>query len=297
VIAALALSACGEVAQPEQGPADSRDLLFAAIDDSTNDSHIFAASIDEGTVRQVTSGTGTHHSPAWSPDGTRIAFASDSLEPGNVDIYVMLADGSSRERVTTSPAIDTGPEWADDGTILYLHTANDGDRQARLVEADGTHDRLMNGMTGLDVDYAWAPSGDSVAATTNSGGQVSITLVDANDGSRKVVTSDSSGSQTSSTWTSDPGRLAFIQEDSSGATSIVLADTVESTFEIVAPSAGLRTIEWGEGSLLAFQGYDYVSMTPEGTQGEIGIVDAASGEVVNQVTVPENLRVLWGLSW
>ncbi|NIM52761.1 MAG: hypothetical protein GTO22_26535, partial [Gemmatimonadales bacterium] len=42
--------------------------------------------------------------PAWSPDGTRIAFASN--RDGNYEIYVMDADGSNPVRLTDNPAGD-----------------------------------------------------------------------------------------------------------------------------------------------------------------------------------------------
>jgi TolB protein len=47
--------------------------------------------------------------PAWSPDGSRIAFTSN--RDGNLDIYVMAADGSGVENVTRHSAVDTSPAW------------------------------------------------------------------------------------------------------------------------------------------------------------------------------------------
>ncbi|MDY7080437.1 MAG: hypothetical protein SXV54_26450 [Chloroflexota bacterium] len=47
--------------------------------------------------------------PAWSPDNTRIAFVSD--RDGNLEIYVMNADGSGQVNLTNSPAHDTSPAW------------------------------------------------------------------------------------------------------------------------------------------------------------------------------------------
>jgi Tol biopolymer transport system component len=47
--------------------------------------------------------------PAWSPDGTRIAFSSD--KDGNWEIYVMNADGSNQTRLTDDSAADYSPAW------------------------------------------------------------------------------------------------------------------------------------------------------------------------------------------
>ncbi len=48
--------------------------------------------------------------PAWSPDGSRIAFSSD--RDGNFEVYVMNADGSGQTRLTDNPGIDTNPAWS-----------------------------------------------------------------------------------------------------------------------------------------------------------------------------------------
>ena len=51
--------------------------------------------------------------PAWSPDGSRMAFVSD--RDGNFEVYVMSADGSGQARLTNNPADDIEPAWCPDG--------------------------------------------------------------------------------------------------------------------------------------------------------------------------------------
>ncbi|TEU20501.1 MAG: DUF2157 domain-containing protein [Anaerolineales bacterium] len=59
-------------------------------------------------------------SPAWSPDGSRIAFMS--YRDGNRDIYVMDADGSNQTRLTRDLANDIGPAWSPDGSRIAFES-------------------------------------------------------------------------------------------------------------------------------------------------------------------------------
>jgi TolB protein len=73
-------------------------------------SNFYDAQVNLGTgVRPVTSGAALDSGPVFSPDGTKIAFASS--RSGNGDIYVINVDGSGLRRVTTTNAIDLAPTW------------------------------------------------------------------------------------------------------------------------------------------------------------------------------------------
>lgn len=56
--------------------------------------------------------------PAWSADGTRLAFGSE--RDGNQEVYVMDADGSNMIRLSDHPAYDVLPVWTDDGRVLFV---------------------------------------------------------------------------------------------------------------------------------------------------------------------------------
>ena len=75
--------------------------------------------------------------PSWSPDGTRIAFASD--REGNFDIYVMGSDGSGQVRLTSDPADDVFPAWSPDGTAIAFETERDGNTEVYVMGSDGSN--------------------------------------------------------------------------------------------------------------------------------------------------------------
>ena len=63
--------------------------------------------------------------PAWSPDGTQIAFTSNR-PAANLDIYVMNADGTGQTRLTNNAARRPDPAWSPDGTKIAFTIDRDG---------------------------------------------------------------------------------------------------------------------------------------------------------------------------
>ena len=56
--------------------------------------------------------------PVWSPDGTKIVF--ESTRSGDVDIYLMNADGTGQIQLTNDPAVDNQATWSPDGTKIVF---------------------------------------------------------------------------------------------------------------------------------------------------------------------------------
>jgi Tol biopolymer transport system component/DNA-binding winged helix-turn-helix (wHTH) protein len=107
-------------------------------------------------VRQVTFGPGLQMNPAWSPDGRRLAFASDQL--GNSDIWVQRLDGSEPSRITTSPARDWQPAWSPDGTRIVYRSEENGGGLYVVPIAGGEARRIAE----FGAAPQWSPAGDLI---------------------------------------------------------------------------------------------------------------------------------------
>jgi Tol biopolymer transport system component len=83
-----------------------------------------------GNQRQLTF-TGRDASPAWSPDGKWIAFASD--RSGNWDIWVIAATGGTAVQVTHNPSVETSPSWAGDGRLVFMSSTGQNDSDVWLA--------------------------------------------------------------------------------------------------------------------------------------------------------------------
>jgi tetratricopeptide (TPR) repeat protein len=88
-----------------------------------------------GGVSQLTSGP-SDSSPDWSPVATKIAFMRDT--GGNWDIWVVNADGSGEQRLTTDTAVDGLPAWSPDGTHIAFLSNRGGTWAIWAMKADGS---------------------------------------------------------------------------------------------------------------------------------------------------------------
>jgi dipeptidyl aminopeptidase/acylaminoacyl peptidase len=101
--------------------------------------------------------------PAWSPDGTRIAFESDSNADGanpegDMEIWVMDADGSPAVQITHNAVRDEGPAWSPDGTMLAFSSgADDLHLDINVMTAGGVHLRQLTVYAGRDESPDWQP--------------------------------------------------------------------------------------------------------------------------------------------
>lgn len=114
---------------------DRRRIAYAAIVSPTGDTDrgIFTLNVDGSGPTTLFDVPGAYDSaPAWSPDGTRIAFESDADVGGanperDMELWVMRADGGEATQLTHNSIHDEGPAWSPDGRLLAYTSGPDDD--------------------------------------------------------------------------------------------------------------------------------------------------------------------------
>ena len=74
--------------------------------------------------------------PAFSPDGTKIAFVA--THDGDAEIYVMNIDGTGLKRLTDNEHVDAVPTWSPDGRRIVFVSDRTGTLELHMMNADGT---------------------------------------------------------------------------------------------------------------------------------------------------------------
>ena len=109
---------------------------------------------------------------AWSPDGTRLAFAG--VKAGNIDIYVMDADGQNLTRLTESPEADQEPAWSPDGGTIAFTALRAGTSQIWAMNADGTGVRTLTAGPGVNSSPAFSPDSRQIAFISTRDGNADL---------------------------------------------------------------------------------------------------------------------------
>ena len=81
-----------------------------------------------------------------------------SERDGNVEVYVMNADGSGKRRLTRNRERDFALAWSPDGRKIAFHSAHDGNFEVYVVNADGSGQRRLTRNAASDGGPAWSPA-------------------------------------------------------------------------------------------------------------------------------------------
>lgn len=119
-------------------------------------------------------------SPAWSADGTRLAYVS--FESGKPVVYVhSIADGQRRV-LANFHGSNSAPAWAPDGRRLAVVLTRDGLSQIYSINADGSNLQRLTRSAGIDTEPVFSPDGRFIYFTSDRGGGPQIYRMNA-DGS------------------------------------------------------------------------------------------------------------------
>ena len=175
------------------------------------DSEIYSINPDGSNEKNLTNNSSNFDiQSSWSPDATKILYASKHSSANNFDIWVMDSDGSNKVKLTGGSSIDEcSPVFSQDGTkIAYSAGYNASYSQIYVMNADGSSQScISNDGSHYYWDVSWSP-GSRIAFYSNrdvKNGEIYTMNADGSDVRRLTNTS----SNRSPSWSSDRTKIVF----------------------------------------------------------------------------------------
>jgi Tol biopolymer transport system component len=181
---------------------------LAIVDGRDGNPEIYLIKANGAELTRLTMNAASDGDPAWSPDGSRIAFHSN--RDGNNEIYVMNSDGSNLVRLTNASGDDSSPTWSPDGARIAFTSERTGNSNIYVMNADGTNVVRLTDPEYYysDVHPAWSPDGQRIAFMRWVTGGYDIFVMNA-DGSGLTALTTGDDDHRSPAWSPDGTRIAF----------------------------------------------------------------------------------------
>ena len=107
-------------------------------------------------------------SPAWKPDGKKIAYVS--FESTRPRIYIQDLATGAREQVTDFPGINSSPIWSPDGSKMAMVLSKDGNPEIYVMDLASRQLTRVTNHFAIDTEPSWMPDGKSLIFTSERGG-------------------------------------------------------------------------------------------------------------------------------
>ncbi len=150
-------------------------LIVLALSEAGH-SHLFAYQSLETQYLRLTSGPWDDTSPALSPDGRWLAFASNRSGPW--DIYLLDLYSGDLKRLTETMQYDAGPTWSPDGKLLAYESY---DQDYEIIIQSAFDDQTMINLSehpAQDYQPTWSPLGRQLAFVSDRTGEPEVWLAD-----------------------------------------------------------------------------------------------------------------------
>ncbi len=213
-------------------------------------------------------------SPAWSPDGTRLAYVS--FESKKPVVYVHSLTTGRRHVVANFKGSNSAPAWSPDGKELAVTLSREGGSQIYLINADGSNVRRITSSTAIDTEPYFSRDGQYIYFTSDRGGSPQIYRMSAGGGDAVRLTFD--GAYNVSPRVSPDGKtMAFVARHQ-GRFQVAVMDLASRQTQI------LTDTQRDESPSFAPNGSMILYATVTGSRGVLAAV-SSDGRVKQRLTV------------
>jgi TolB protein len=152
----------------------------------THNSELVVADADGANEQVAAFGKESIISPAWSPDGSKVAYVS--FEKQKPIVYVQNLVTGQRTIISNEKGSNSAPAWSPDGTKLALSLSKTGNTQVFIVNADGSGMHRVTNSNGIDTEPQFSGDGQHIYFVSDRSGGPQIYKMSVNGGQATRVT-------------------------------------------------------------------------------------------------------------
>ncbi|MDX9993302.1 MAG: hypothetical protein RBS68_14770 [Anaerolineales bacterium] len=235
-------------------PPDSVSTFFLALAENGY-SRLYAYAPGTLAPLRLSNGPWNDKSPALSPDGRTLAFASDRNEYW--DIYLLDLASGQVSRLTDTPAYDSSPRWSPDSQWIVFDSYLDDNLEILIASTVNVGETIrLTDDPACDQRPSWSPSGRQIAFASSRSGDFEIWIANLDtpgENRFQNISRSPNSAETNPTWSPDGALLAW--ESSSQAEAATLY-----VWDLAQPRAAARPI--GPGSIPAWNQFgDQIAAT------------------------------------
>lgn len=251
-------------------PVWSPDGRFIAYySDASGDFEVYVYDLRTKSTRRLTNSPGYDGTPAWLPDG-RLSFASK--RDGDMELFVADAEGNHLAQLTHNNTNELSPSWSADGKRVAYESRRDGNDDIYELEVATGSEQRITSHEARDFRPTYSPSG-AIVFQSNRYGTMDLFVKPATDTATLLL--GMPGAQTSPAWSPDGARIAFEQQDSTGAAIYSLDVRTREVTRLIESERKSRDTfpRWSPDSK------SLVFLRADSSQARLAIVSTSSGAV------------------